>query len=281
MPLLKGLTDDRVKETTLLAGMDPHCKAPPDSRGSSRADAALTAFGLASSRTEARKLILAGLALCNGQVIDKASRKIAPHEQLSLKQPLSYVSRAAEKLAAVLDAVPLQLKGIEALDVGASTGGFTDCLLQRGVEHVTCVDVGHGQLHPKLQKDPRVCSIEGLNARHLRAEQLPQPLYPLIVVDVSFISLTLVLPALWPLLATGGHLISLVKPQFELGQAAANRGQGIIRDKQAQLKALEGIKSWWLAHSGSVECIDERISPIRGSGGNQEFLLTVRRSKSS
>jgi 23S rRNA (cytidine1920-2'-O)/16S rRNA (cytidine1409-2'-O)-methyltransferase len=173
----------------------------------------------------------------------------------------------------------LDLQGSQVLDVGASTGGFTDCVLQAGAAAVTCVDVGRAQLHARLRADPRVTNLEQVNARHLRPSDLPRPDYDAIVMDLSFISLTAVLPAVWPLLRPGGSLVALVKPQFEAGKAEVDRGRGVIRDPAVQDAALARVRTaaaqlLWVEDRGAID------SPLRGADGNREFLLCLRRRTS-
>jgi 23S rRNA (cytidine1920-2'-O)/16S rRNA (cytidine1409-2'-O)-methyltransferase len=194
-------------------------------------------------------------------------------------QPPRFVSRGGEKLVAALAHFALDLQGSQVLDVGASTGGFTDCVLQAGAAAVTCVDVGRAQLHARLRADPRVTNLEQVNARHLRPSDLPRPDYDAIVMDLSFISLTAVLPAVWPLLRPGGSLVALVKPQFEAGKAEVDRGRGVIRDPAVQDAALARVRTaaaqlLWVEDRGAID------SPLRGADGNREFLLCLRRRTS-
>jgi 23S rRNA (cytidine1920-2'-O)/16S rRNA (cytidine1409-2'-O)-methyltransferase len=166
------------------------------------------------------------------------------------------------------------------LDVGASTGGFTDCALQAGAADVVCVDVGRAQLHPKLVGDPRVTNFEKINARHLTARDLPRSEFDAVVMDLSFISLRSVLPAVWPLLRVGGCLVALVKPQFEAGKAAVDKGRGVIRDAAVQDAVLVGIRDFALAGLPGARLIGTMDSPITGTDGNREFLLGLRRESS-
>jgi 23S rRNA (cytidine1920-2'-O)/16S rRNA (cytidine1409-2'-O)-methyltransferase len=164
------------------------------------------------------------------------------------------------------------------LDVGASTGGFTDCALQSGATDVVCVDVGRAQLHAKLRADSRVTNLEKINARNLRAEDLPRPDYDVIVMDLSFISLKSVLPAVWPLLRTGGTLVALVKPQFEAGKAEVDKGRGIIRDTAVQEAVLADIQGFALTQLPAAQLVGAMDSPITGTDGNREFLLGLRKA---
>jgi 23S rRNA (cytidine1920-2'-O)/16S rRNA (cytidine1409-2'-O)-methyltransferase len=173
-----------------------------------------------------------------------------------------------------LEHFAIDARAKHALDVGASTGGFTDCLLQAGATDVVCVDVGRAQLHAKLRADPRVTNIETLNGRFISAADLPRPDFDVIVMDLSFISLTAVLPAVWPLLVNGGTLIALVKPQFEAGKAEVDKGHGVIRDAAVQEAALTRVRDFAASLAGAaiLGAID---SPITGADGNREFLLVV------
>lgn len=242
-----------------------------------RADALLVAQGLAETRSQARRLILDGrVATVAGEAVTKPAQTLAPDIPLLITGGEPFVSRAGEKLEAFLKQFPVDVTGKEALDLGASTGGFTECLLRRGATHVTCVDVGHGQLHPRIAGDPRVVNLEGLNARELHGAALPCEDYGLVVMDLSFISLTLILPLAWPRLRPGGCLIALVKPQFEAGKEALDKGRGVIRDPQIHARVLAEIKAFAGVLSGA-QLIGECPSPIKGGDGNREFLLGWRK----
>jgi 23S rRNA (cytidine1920-2'-O)/16S rRNA (cytidine1409-2'-O)-methyltransferase len=196
-----------------------------------RLDAALVARGLCASRGAAKSAVQAGHVLVDGAIVRKASFALGDDAEVALADAVQprYVSRAGLKLEAALSAFGLDLSGAAVLDVGASTGGFTDCALQAGAASVVAVDCGHDQLHASLDADERVVSREGVNARSLTADALPRATFDAVVIDVSFISLRLVLPAIWPLLASeapSARLIALVKPQFEVGRAAVNKGKG-------------------------------------------------------
>lgn len=244
-----------------------------------RADELLVSQGLCPSRSQARHLILGGkVFLSDGSSVDKPGRLLPVDTPLRLAETPRYVGRGGEKLAAFLSHFPLEIKGLHALDVGASTGGFTDCLLQHGVASVTCVDVGQGQLHPKLLADPRVTNLEKINARHLQDTPLPHEHYPLIVADLSFISLRQVLDSIWSRLAADGILIVLVKPQFELGREIMDQNKGIVRDPVLQEKALTELESFALSTLKGAEKIGNIPSPIAGGDGNREFLLGLRKS---
>ena len=209
--------------------------------------------------------------------LDKPGKLVAADIELTVDQPPRFVSRGGEKLQGFLDRFSLQLAGAHVLDVGASTGGFTDCALQAGAADAVCIDVGRAQLHAKLREDPRVTNIEQLNARFVTAADLPRPSYDLIVMDLSFISLRQVLPHIWPLLAPGGHLVALIKPQFEAGKAEVDKGRGIIRDTGVQERILQDITAFALAELPGARLIGTMDSPITGTDGNREFLIGLHR----
>jgi 23S rRNA (cytidine1920-2'-O)/16S rRNA (cytidine1409-2'-O)-methyltransferase len=242
-----------------------------------RLDELLVARGLAASRAQAKALIMAGRVLHGTERLDKPGKEFPLDLQLALEQPPRFVSRGGEKLAAALDRFAVDLRGAHVLDVGASTGGFTDCALQAGAADVVCVDVGRAQLHARLRADPRVTNLEKLNARFLAPADLPRAEFDAIVMDLSFISLTAVLPAVWPLLRTGGVLLALVKPQFEAGKAEADRGRGVIRDDAVQEAALARVRDFALAALPGARLVGTMDSPISGADGNREFLLGVRK----
>jgi 23S rRNA (cytidine1920-2'-O)/16S rRNA (cytidine1409-2'-O)-methyltransferase len=238
-----------------------------------RADVALVDQGLAPSREKARALILAGEVLDGDRPVSKAGELVHGDAPLRLRSsPMPYVSRGGLKLAHALASFGLDVAGRVALDLGASTGGFTDCLLQAGAARVHALDVGHGQLHWKLVSDPRVVVRDRINVRHLRPDDLPER-GDLAVIDVSFISLRLVLPALIPLLAPGAPVVALVKPQFEVGPARVGKG-GIVRDPQARADALAQVSA--AAAALGYQVCGQTESPITGAKGNVEFLLLLR-----
>ena len=238
-----------------------------------RADLALVEQGLAPTREKARALILAGQVLDGDRPVDKAGDLVGVQASLRLRgEPMPYVSRGGVKLAHALSTFGLEVKDLVALDVGASTGGFTDCLLQRGARRVYCIDVGHGQLDWKLASDPRVVVIDRTNIRLMPPERIPEPC-AFAVVDVSFISLRLVLPVLPALLHPGAPVVALVKPQFEVGRAAVGKG-GIVRDQADRQRALDEVKA--AARERGFEVLGETTSPITGGKGNVEFLLYLR-----
>ncbi len=238
-----------------------------------RLDELLVRRGLAESRSQAKTLIMAGRVRRGTERLDKPGREYPDDIILALDQPPRFVSRGGEKLAAFLAHQAINLRGAHVLDVGASTGGFTDCVLQAGATDVTCVDVGRGQLHAKLRADPRVTNREKTNARTLRAGDLPRAAYDAVVMDLSFISLRSVLPAVWPFLHPGGVLVALVKPQFEAGRAEADKGRGVIRDPRVRAAALADVTAFALATLPGAAVIGTMDSPIAGADGNREFLL--------
>ncbi|MBC2595359.1 TlyA family RNA methyltransferase [Ruficoccus amylovorans] len=239
-----------------------------------RADDLLVRSGQAASRSQARRLILEGrVSTPGGELVTKPGRFLPPDTLLSVKDPPRFVSRGGDKLAAYLEHFPADLGGRRLLDVGASTGGFTDCALQAGAASATCIDVGHGQLHPSLLDDSRVTNLEGVNARHLDPATLPHPSYDLISMDLSFISLTQVLPAVWPLLEPGGLLVALVKPQFEAGPEETRRTKGIIRDEAVRQRTLSTIKLFATGNLPGARVVGEMDCPVTGGDGNREFLL--------
>ena len=238
--------------------------------------------GLVESRPDARAAVAAGLVLVSGAPAEKAARLVAPDEPVVLLGPPSpFVGRGGLKLDAALDRFPVEVRHRHALDAGASTGGFTDCLLQRGAAQVYAVDVGHGQLHPALRNDSRVTVLERTNVRTLTPADLQaaDPAFepcPLVVADLSFISLRSVVPALTgPVSAPGADFVLLVKPQFEAGRAAVSRGKGVVRDPALWLGALEGVAS--ALHGAGTGIMGAMASPLTGSAGNVEFLLHARR----
>jgi 23S rRNA (cytidine1920-2'-O)/16S rRNA (cytidine1409-2'-O)-methyltransferase len=238
--------------------------------GRIRADLALVEQGLAPSREKARALILAGEVLAGDRPVDKAGDLVPADAPLRLRSaPMPFVSRGGLKLAHALQTFGVDVRGKTAVDVGASTGGFTDCLLQAGAAHVFCVDVGYGQLDPKVAGDARVQVFDRTNIRNAPADLLPRRA-ELAVIDVSFISLALVLPALRAHLEPGAPVIALVKPQFEVGRAHVGKG-GIVRDEEARARALREVAE--TARQLGYEVRGDTVSPITGGKGNIEYLL--------
>jgi 23S rRNA (cytidine1920-2'-O)/16S rRNA (cytidine1409-2'-O)-methyltransferase len=239
-----------------------------------RADQLLVDLGLAESRTRAQALILAGLVSAAGKRVDKPGTELPDDTPLVVAaRDHPWVSRGGLKLEHALDHFAIGVAGATALDIGASTGGFTDVLLARGAARVHAVDVGRGQLAWKLRQDPRVIAHEGVNARYLSAAQIPDPI-DLITCDASFIGLATVLPASLTLAADRAQLVALIKPQFEAGPAAVDRG-GVVRDPAVHQAVCDRVAAWLGAQAGwTVVGIVE--SPIQGPAGNREFLLYAR-----
>jgi len=236
-----------------------------------RLDVVLVRRQLARSRMHARDLILAGAVVVAGTKAGKPGQRVHPGDAISIADlGTHYVSRGAEKLAAGLDAFGFNTRGRIALDVGASTGGFTQVLLERGATRVYAVDVGHDQLHPTLRHHERVQCLEGTDARDLTREDIPDAIQAA-AVDVSFISLIKTLPAVLALLAPEAWLVALVKPQFEAGRAAVGKG-GIVRDPELRERAVEAVRVWLESQPG-WRIAGSVPSPILGRSGNQEYLL--------
>lgn len=243
-----------------------------------RLDLALVERGLCESREKAKRAVMAGQALVNGQRAAKASDKVKPSDEVTLAATDKFVSRGGHKLEHALETFSVEVAGLRAVDLGASTGGFTDCLLQHGAAMVAAVDVGQGQLAWALRNDERVHVMERTNARHLTPASFPQPFEPfdLAVVDCSFISLRQILPATVDLLPPGGQVVVLVKPQFEAGKAEADKGQGVIRDPQVHRRVLDELRAF-VNDESPLEWVAEIESPLTGPAGNKEFLVLLNR----
>ena len=238
-----------------------------------RLDQELVERGLCDSRERAQRLILAGQVRINGQSAHKPSDKVKPADALTLVAPEKFVSRGGHKLEHALEQFQVNVAGLTVLDLGASTGGFTDCLLQRGAARVFAVDVGQGQLAWKLRTDPRVVVMEKTNARYLKPEQFPAPA-DLVVVDCSFISLKKILPPAGPLLKADGKIVALIKPQFEAGKAEADKGRGVITDAAVHERVLAELREFVTAQAGL--CWRGVVeSPLLGPAGNKEFLTLI------
>ena len=244
-----------------------------ESPGRDRADKILVALGHFESRAGAQAAIAAGRVKVGGQVLRKPSELISRDALIEAEAAHPYVSRGGLKLAHALDVFGVDVSGKTCLDLGASTGGFTDVLLQRGAAHVTAVDVGHGQLHPKIATDARVAAYEGLNARDLSRDQLGVP-PEIIVCDLSFVSLHKVLPVPLSLAPPGAVLIALFKPQFEVGRDNVGKG-GIVTDQEAVTHALGAFPDFLLECGWQAEA--PISSPIEGGDGNREYLFVARR----
>ncbi len=244
-----------------------------------RLDQGLVERGLCATREQARRAILAGRVRVNGRPADKPGRGLKSTDVISLEAGERYVSRGGLKLEHGLRTFPLDVRGKIALDLGASTGGFTDCLLQHGAARVYAVDVGYGQLAWKLRTDPRVVVMERQNARHLTPAAFPQPFVPadLAVIDCSFISLKKILPSAVELLAPSANIVALVKPQFEAGKAEADRGRGVITDPRVHRRVLQEMEEF-IAGLGSLRWRQAIESPLRGPAGNREFLAWIEKT---
>jgi 23S rRNA (cytidine1920-2'-O)/16S rRNA (cytidine1409-2'-O)-methyltransferase len=238
-----------------------------------RLDVRLVNEGLAASRERARALVLAGRVRVDGEIVSKAGTNVPADARIDVVEPdFPWVGRGGVKLAHALDTFRIDVAGREALDIGASTGGFTDVLLQRGARRVVALDVGHGQLDWRLREDPRVVVLERRNARRLERAWLPAAV-DVVTIDVSFISLRLILPALPPVLAPGADLIALVKPQFEAGRGEVGRG-GLVKDPVVHGAVLARVTE--SAASCGLTRVAMTPSPITGATGNQEFLVHMR-----
>jgi 23S rRNA (cytidine1920-2'-O)/16S rRNA (cytidine1409-2'-O)-methyltransferase len=235
-----------------------------------RLDLLLVQRGLRATRSAAQREILAGNVFVNGRLADKPGAPFAPDAHIELKAKNPYVSQGGRKLEGALREFGVDPREKICLDVGASTGGFTDCLLQHGARKIFAVDVGKGQLDWKLRHDPRVVVLEEVNARYLTLEQIGEPV-DLVTVDVSFISLKLVLPALQPIVKPAGEFIVLVKPQFEAGRAKVKRG-GVITDPRVHLEVLTELVRF-LEDERHLCVINATFSPVKGPAGNIEFFL--------
>ena len=234
--------------------------------------------GLVLSRTEAAHAIDARLVLVNGAVADKSARLVDPADAVVVQgPPARFVSRGGDKLDAALAAFEIGVNGLRVLDAGASTGGFTDCLLQRGATHVVAVDVGHGQLHPRIREDQRVTVLERFHVRDLTTIAIGGDV-DLVVADLSFISIIRALPSLLSVGRSNADMVLLVKPQFEAGKAEVDRGSGVIRDPVIHQRVCDEVSRALIAHGCEVlRWID---SPITGAQGNREFLVHARAGRS-
>ena len=243
-----------------------------------RLDVAMAAQGLAESRQKAQAIIMSGLVFVDGKRVDKCGTQIADTAVIEVRgKTLRYVSRGGLKLEKAMQCFPLTLQDAVAMDCGASTGGFTDCMLQNGAKKVYAVDVGYGQLDWKIRSDPRVVCLERTNARYLDHEQVPDVL-DFASIDVSFISLKLIFPALYSLLREGGEIACLIKPQFEAGPEKVGK-KGVVRDPKVHLEVLENFLTH--AKDNHFTVLGITYSPIRGPEGNIEYLGYLRKSVES
>lgn len=234
-----------------------------------RIDELLVFKGLAESRTKAQALIISGKVLCNGNQVQKSSEKADINSKIELKEGITFVSRAGQKLEFAIQHFNINVCGMIAMDVGASTGGFTDCLLKYGAKKVYAIDVGYGILDSKLRNDSRVVNIEKTNIRYLEKEKINEPI-DIAVIDVSFISLTKVIPKVLEFLKNSGEIIALIKPQFELTPKEVGRG-GVVKDLELQNKAVEKIKNF--INDLGLKVVGVIPSPITGKKGNLEYLI--------
>jgi 23S rRNA (cytidine1920-2'-O)/16S rRNA (cytidine1409-2'-O)-methyltransferase len=241
-----------------------------------RLDQALVERGLCESREKAKRAIMAGQVKVNDQIARKPSDAIKSHDLLELLAPEKFVSRGGHKLDHALNHFALEVSGLTAIDLGASTGGFTDCLLQRGAARVYAVDVGHGQLAWKLRRDARVMIMDKTNARELTPEKFPPPFVQadLVVIDCAFISLRKILPPAVALLGSSGKIVALIKPQFEAGKAEAGKGAGVIKDPAIHERVLRELGDF-VATLPRLEWRGLTESPLLGPAGNKEFLVLI------
>src|SRR5687768_1590813 len=244
-----------------------------------RLDVALVERGLCESREKAKRAIMAGAVRVNDQPAHKASDSIDDSDALTLVEGEKCVSRGGLKLEHALQHFQLKVTGWRAIDLGASTGGFTDCLLQHGVEKVYAVDVGQGQLAWKLRRDSRVVAMEKTNARAVTPASFPPPFQPvdLVVIDCSFISLRKILPAAVALVKPCGKIVALVKPQFEAGKAEADKGAGVIRDPAIHERVMRELREF-VANQSGLKWAGETPSPLIGPAGNREFLVLIEKT---
>ena len=244
-----------------------------------RADQQLLSLGLVPTRSQAAQLIRSGrVNTVDGKQVTKPGKNYPDNTQFTISGDRPYVGRGGDKLAGFFQEHPINLDNKAALDIGASTGGFTDYLLRNGVASVTCLDVGHSQLHPSLREAAEVTNIEGVNARDLDELELPRQSYDIIVMDLSFISLRLVLEGVWDRLGKEGHLIVLVKPQFETGPELATKHKGIIHNPTLRQEICKNIKAFAQSKLTNSEFIALEECCIKGGDGNQEYFMCLRRA---
>ncbi len=244
-----------------------------------RVDQALVERGICESREKAKRAVMAGQVLINGQPARKPSDMVRDADKLSLAVTEKFVSRGGHKLEHALQHFQINATDQIAIDLGASTGGFTDCLLQAGAKKVYAVDVGHGQLAWKLRRDPRVVVMERTNARHLAPDRMPAPFSPvdLVVIDCSFISLRKILPPAVALLRSTGKILALIKPQFEAGKEEADKGAGVITDPTVHQRIIQELEQF-VSQSGGLRWVDVTESPLLGPAGNKEFLVLIEKN---
>lgn len=240
-----------------------------------RLDLRLVQLGLVTGRDKAKAVIMAGTVYVNGQKADKAGFEVSEEDKIELRgETLRYVSRGGLKLEKAMESFPITIDGTVCMDIGASTGGFTDCMLQNGAKKVYAIDVGYGQLAWKLRTDDRVINLERTNFRHVTNEQVPDPV-DFASVDVSFISLTLILPPALPLLAEGGQMVCLIKPQFEAGKGLVGK-KGVVKDPQIHKDVI--VKVIDFAFQNGFSVLGLTYSPVKGPEGNIEYLVHLQKS---
>ena len=264
----RGLPTSVLPYSSRLIFMDSRVRISKE-----RLDRLLVTQGLVASREVAARTILAGGVIVDGAIVDKPAKLVPPDARIEIEKPAPYVSRSGEKLAAALEAFSIDPNGVIGLDVGCSTGGFTDCLLQRGAKRIYAVDVGYGQIDWKLRQDPRVVLLERTNIRHIDRTLIPEPI-ELAVIDVSFISLTLVMPSVVPLLRGDATVVVLVKPQFEVGKGQVGTG-GIVRDDAQREAVTKKVIDCGARLGLQVQSVLD--SPVKGRKGNREILVSFRR----
>lgn len=242
-----------------------------------RLDIKLVQLGLVSGRDKAKAIIMAGIVYVNGQKADKAGTEVLDEDKIELRgETLRYVSRGGLKLEKAFESFPIQVQNAICMDIGASTGGFTDCMLQNGAKKVYAIDVGYGQLAWKLRTDERVVNLERTNFRHVTKEQVTDPVN-FASVDVSFISLTLILPAAYPLLSDDGEMICLIKPQFEAGKGFVGK-KGVVKDSQIHQDTIVKVINFAVETGFSV--LGLTFSPVKGPEGNIEYLVYLKKELS-
>ena len=240
-----------------------------------RLDLRLVQLGLVTGRDKAKAVIMAGTVYVNGQKADKAGFEVSEEDKIELRgETLRYVSRGGLKLEKAMECFPITIDGTVCMDIGASTGGFTDCMLQNGAKKVYAIDVGYGQLAWKLRTDDRVINLERTNFRHVTNEQVPDPV-DFASVDVSFISLTLILPPAMSLLAEGGQMVCLIKPQFEAGKGLVGK-KGVVKEPQIHKDVI--VKVIDFAHQNGFSVLGLTYSPVKGPEGNIEYLVHLQKS---
>ncbi len=264
----RGLPTSVLPYSSRLIFMDSRVRISKE-----RLDRLLVTQGLVASREVAARTILAGGVIVDGAIVDKPAKLVPLDARIEIEKPAPYVSRSGEKLAAALEAFSIDPNGVIGLDVGCSTGGFTDCLLQRGAKRIYAVDVGYGQIDWKLRQDPRVVLLERTNIRHIDRTLIPEPI-ELAVIDVSFISLTLVMPSVVPLLRGDATVVVLVKPQFEVGKGQVGTG-GIVRDDAQREAVTKKVIDCGARLGLQVQSVLD--SPVKGRKGNREILVSFRR----